>query len=113
MEEQGREFATPGIEKRQHRRAKLITHVRCEAMNREGLLVTRDVSIGGMFINTQTPLPLESAVRLAFSLGSGIPPILCNGKVVYSMQGLGMGIEFADLNEESRQSLEEFVDEAK
>ncbi len=106
------EFVTPGIEKRQHRRVRLITQVKCEAMNREELLVTRDVSVGGLFLNTKTPLPLESLVALAFSLATGVPPVSCQGKVVYSMPGMGMGVEFAGLSEENRQSLEKFVDEA-
>ena len=109
---QGREFITPEIDKRQHRRAKLVTQVKCEAMNRDDLLLTRDVSIGGLFINTKTPLPLDSTVGLSFSLAPGHPAIACKGKVVFSRQDLGMGIEFSDLNPENRQSLEKFVDEA-
>jgi hypothetical protein len=112
MEGQGREFITPEIDKRQHRRANLVTQVKCEAMNRDDLLLTRDVSIGGLFINTKTPLPLDSMVGISFSLATGHPAIACKGKVVFSRQGLGMGIEFSDLNVESRQSLEKFVDEA-
>ncbi|HEV2233582.1 MAG TPA: PilZ domain-containing protein [Terriglobia bacterium] len=108
---QGREFITPEIDKRQHRRAKLVTHVKCESMNRDELLVTRDISIGGLFINTKTPLPLDSQVGLSFSLAAGHPAITCKGKVVFSRQDMGMGIEFSDLNTESRQSLEKFVDE--
>jgi len=108
---QGREFITPEIDKRQHRRAKLVTQVKCEAMNRDELLVTRDVSIGGLFINTKTPLPLDSMVGLSFSLAPGHPAIACKGKVVFSRKDLGMGIEFSDLNAENRQSLEKFVDE--
>lgn len=112
MAEEGREYITPGIDKRRQRRAKLITEVKCEAMSRDELLVTRDVSPGGLFVTTKTPLPLESAVRVAFSLAAGSPAISCSGRVVYSMQGLGMGIEFVDLNEEGRLALQKFVDEA-
>ena len=112
MEGKGREFITPEIDKRQHRRANLVTQVKCEAMNRDDLLLTRDVSIGGLFINTKTPLPLDSTVGVSFSLASGQPAIACKGKVVFSRQDLGMGIEFFDLNVESRQSLVKFVDEA-
>ena len=112
MEGQGREFITPEIDKRIHRRARLVTQVKCEAMDRDDLLVTRDVSIGGLFIDTKTPLPLDSIVGLSFSLATGHPAIACKGKVVFSRQGLGMGIEFSDLSVESRQSLQKFVDQA-
>lgn len=112
MAEEDREFITPGIDKRRQRRVRLITEVKCEAMSRDEFLVTRDVSAGGLFVNTKSPLPLDSLVRIAFSLAAGSPAISCNGLVVYSMQGLGMGIQFADLSEESRTALEKFVDEA-
>jgi hypothetical protein len=112
MEEQGRELITPEIEKRQHRRARLITEVKCEAMDRDEVLVTRDVSVGGIFVTTKKPFPLNSKVALDFSLGPGQPSISCRGKVVYSMQDLGMGIEFSELNEETHLSIEKFVDEA-
>ncbi len=111
MEEQGRELVTPQIEKRLHRRAKLVTHVQCDTLGRNDLLVTRDVSTGGMFVSTNTPLPIESLVGLSFNLGMGKPVISCKGKVVFSKQGMGMGIEFVGLSDESRQSLEKFVDE--
>jgi hypothetical protein len=111
MEEQGREFVTPEIDKRQQRRAKLITQVTCDALSRDEVLVTRDISAGGLFITTKNPLPLDSVVRLTFSLGAGHPNTLCAGRVVYSQKGMGMGIQFADLSETDRESLEKFVDE--
>ncbi|HLY59355.1 MAG TPA: PilZ domain-containing protein [Terriglobia bacterium] len=112
MAEEGRELITPDIDKRRQRRARLITEVKCEAMHRDELLVTRDVSVGGLFLTTKTPLPLDSSVFVAFSLAVGTPAISCNARVVYSMQGLGMGIQFTDLNEGARASLQKFVDEA-
>jgi hypothetical protein len=110
MEEQG--FVTPQIDKRVHRRAKLVTQVKCDALGRNEVLVTRDVSVGGLFISTKTPLPLESVAGIFFSVGYSSHSISCKGKVVYSMPGMGMGIEFMDLKDESRQMLQKFVDEA-
>jgi len=112
MADEGREFITPDIDKRRQRRAKLITEVKCEALSRDEFLVTRDVSAGGLFVSTNNPLPLESEVRVAFSLAPGSPSISCLGKVVYSMQGMGMGIQFTEIAEESYVALEKFVDEA-
>ena len=112
MADQGREFITPQIDKRRQRRVKLITEVKCEALNRDEMLVTRDVSAGGLFVRAKNPLPLQSEVRVAFSLAAGSPAIACGGRVVYSMPGMGMGIEFGDLSDESRAALEKFVDEA-
>ena len=112
MDEDTREFVTPDIEKRQHRRAKLITQVRCQALGREAVLLTRDVSVGGMFVNTQEPFPADSVVSLAYRLDPIAPLFTCQGKVAYAIQGLGMGVMFTDLSEEVRQALQKFVDEA-
>ena len=112
MEDEGREFVTPEIDKRQQRRAKLVAQVNCDALSRNEVLVTRDISPGGLFISTKTPLPLDSIVRLTFSLGIGHPNTLCSGKVVYSQQGQGMGIQFEELSVDDRRALEKFVDEA-
>jgi hypothetical protein len=112
MQEEGREYITPEIEKRQHRRAKLVTQVQCEALGREGIMVTRDVSVGGMFVSTKNPFPRDCEVALSFRLRAADSPLSCKGKIVYAIRGMGMGIEFAGLSEEARQALQKFVDEA-
>ena len=112
MESEGREYITPEIERRQYRRVNLVTQIRCEALSREELLVTRDVGVGGLFINSKKVLPLGSEVSLSFRLQPNDPLISCRGKVVCSKGDLGMGIQFLDLGEESRQLLQKFVDES-
>lgn len=112
MEPEGREYITPEIDKRQHRRAKLVTQVRCDALGREDLMLTRDVSIGGMFVRAKNPYPADSEVAVSFLLRAGDPPISSRGKVVYSIQGMGMGIMFVDLSQDVREALQKFVDEA-
>lgn len=112
MAEEGREYLRPEIERRQYRRVKLVTQVKCEPLSRDDLLLTRDVSAGGLFIRTKSPLPVNSEVTLSFRLGPQAPAINCQGKVVNSLPNLGMGIQFLDLNEESRLALQNFVDES-
>jgi uncharacterized protein (TIGR02266 family) len=112
VEEDTREFAQPDIDKRQHRRAKLITQVRCEALGREAVLLTRDVSVGGMFVNAQDPFPMDAVVSLAFRLDPLSRLFTCRGTVAYAIPGLGMGVKFDDLSDEVRQALQKFVDEA-
>jgi len=107
-----REFITPQMEKRRHRRVKLAAQVKCEAIGRDEILLTRDVSAGGMFVTAQSPLPVGSTVGLTFNLGNGSTAISCTGKVVYSQQGMGMGIEFMGLSEDCTAALQKFVDES-
>jgi c-di-GMP-binding flagellar brake protein YcgR len=100
------------VERRQYRRAKLVTQVHCDALERNEIMVTRDVSVGGMFINGRFPIPIDSELSLTFRLYPAEPAITCRGKMMFSRVGLGMGIQFLDLNEEARQNLQRFVDEA-
>jgi PilZ domain-containing protein len=110
--EEERQFVTPEIDKRQHRRAKLVTQIRCEALGREEVHVTRDVSVGGLFVSSKEPFPQNSEVSVFFHLRPSEPAISCHGKVVYSLKGLGMGVQFTDLNDADRASLQKFVDES-
>ncbi len=111
-EEETLQLTRPGIEKREHRRARLVTQVRCEALGREAMLLTRDVSVGGVFISAKEPFPMGSDITLALQLATGGASIKTSGKVVYSLKGLGMGIQFSDLEEENRATLQKFVDES-
>lgn len=100
------------VEKRKYRRAKLITQVKCESLGREAVVVTRDVSVGGMFLNDPNPFPSKSAVSLAFRLDPTAPLFTCRGEVVYSIKGVGMGVMFTEVPNDVRQALEKFVDAA-
>ena len=110
MGEEGHEYVKPGIEKRQHRRFRLVTQLTCAALDREELLLSRDVSVGGMFVTSKDPFPQDSEVAIAFRLRPKDSLISCHGKVMYAIVGVGMGVMFTDLDEESRQSLQKFVD---
>jgi len=100
------------VERRQYRRVKLVTKVHCDALERNEILVTRDVSPGGMFINTPFPIPVDSELSLTFRLNPIDRAITCRGKVKFSRMGLGMGIQFLDLGQEAQHELQKFVDEA-
>jgi len=103
---------TPEIDKRQYRRVKLITELQCEAVGREEVAVSRDISVGGMFVTAKNPFPQNSEIALSFRLRSGDPLISCRGKIMHSIKGRGMGVMFLDLSEEVRETLQKFVDEA-
>jgi len=100
------------IDKRKFRRARLITQVKCEASGREAVAVSRDISAGGMFLNDPEPFPKNSVVSLAFRLNPTDPVMSCQGEVVYSIKGVGMGVMFTQISPEVRQALESFVNES-
>ncbi|MFZ0963619.1 MAG: PilZ domain-containing protein [Terriglobia bacterium] len=110
MEAEGPQLAEAWVERRQYRRVRLVTQVHCHALERHEMLVTRDVSVGGMFINVQNPLPVDSDLSLTFRLDPAQPAITCRAKVAFSRNGLGMGVQFLDLSFDLRQMIQAFVD---
>jgi type IV pilus assembly protein PilZ len=76
-----------------------------------------NISRGGMFINTRSPLALGSVVRLIVSLPDAAFPFDLTGRVIRvqpndpdSDQVPGMGLEFIDVDESKRTRLERFVE---
>jgi len=96
---------------RQCRRVNLVTQVDCETLERNEIMVTGNVSVGGMFINANFPLPIDSEMSLTFRPYPTEPAITCRAKARFSRTGVGMGVQFLDLSTEARQMLQRFVDE--
>ena len=78
----------------------------------------RNISGGGIFINTQEPLPLGHTLQIRFSLPGISRPLVVRGLVVWtnphpsrSSYPSGMGIKFLDLDAETEQLFAGFVKE--
>ncbi len=72
-----------------------------------------NLSAGGMFVRTRRPQPLGSMVYLQFRLRDGVKLIEGLGKVVH-VNGAedavpGMGVEFVNLDEESRTLIDSII----
>jgi uncharacterized protein (TIGR02266 family) len=67
----------------------------------------RDLSLGGVFITTRTPLSQGSAIKLLFSLPEGEMRI--EGTVRYSNKASGMGVEFTQMGTADRARLRELI----
>ena len=111
MEPEDHHLIKAEVERRQYRRVRLVIQVQCEAQGRNEIMVTRDVSMGGMFIHDRFPLSLESELSLTFRLDPAEPPLTCRARVTFSRLGLGMGIQFLDLSAEAQQTIQKFVDD--
>jgi len=76
-----------------------------------------NLSKGGVFIETKTPLPVQSEIRLTFILPEFNVKIEAKGKVVWtydvkkgtSKVVSGMGIKFTDLSPENKAKIEEYL----
>jgi PilZ domain len=93
-------------DRRNFPRVRLATQVECEAAMI--LTFSRDVSVGGMFVETNTPLPTGSILTLRFNLNNQAS-VVAKGVVTYQVRKFGMGVHFLDLSPEDRKIIEEYV----
>ncbi|MGH9745561.1 MAG: PilZ domain-containing protein [Candidatus Acidiferrales bacterium] len=68
---------------------------------------TTDLGPGGCFVDTTNPFPVGS--KLHVKLHKGKTSFETSGMVVYSQNGLGMGIAFSDLADDRRAALETWL----
>src|ERR1051326_5587389 len=69
---------------------------------------TSDLSIKGAYIETVTPLPVDSLINLIFTLPDGMV-IESQGIVMHSHPRQGMGIRFTSLSSEQRNYIRQFI----
>ena len=67
----------------------------------------RDLSIGGVFISTHTPVPGGTAIELLFALPEGETRI--HGVVRYADPNKGIGVEFTRMGAGDRARLQELL----
>lgn len=108
----------PAEEKREHPRVSLELQVQCRVESFHQFMdeYSNDISLGGMFLKSRDPKPVGSLLHLKFSTGDGRKLIEGLGRVVRvrppGSGGIpGMGIQFVNLDPESRRFIEEVVEE--
>jgi hypothetical protein len=113
--------SSPG-EKRQHLRFDKVFPVRVESILFGDIsCVARNVSAGGIFIETAEPLPLGARVRVCFLNPEETAEIVAIGEVKnhyfmnFSQNGtsrsvIGMAVRFTSFEEESQGILRECLD---
>jgi hypothetical protein len=87
-------------ERRRYDRARLIVDVFFDGQDSTGVASTKDISLGGLYMNTKADVPegRQLLVRIPF----GKLEIVCTAEVVYKNPGLGLGVRFLDLSDDSR-----------
>jgi uncharacterized protein (TIGR02266 family) len=104
----------PGRERRQHEREDLKIPVDYSAVDAFFSEFTSNINEGGMFIETESPAPLDSEVQLQFRLPNLDRPVKVSGRVAWVSDGkgeapAGMGIEFQELAPEVRRTINDLV----
>ena len=118
MNEQAtRAQTSQGSERRRTPRVALDLLIQYRFESYEAFLGDRslDISAGGIFICTEAPREEGTLVYLQFRLKEGAPLVEGLGRVVrVNPPGVpgrvaGMGVEFVNLDDESRQTIEDIV----
>jgi c-di-GMP-binding flagellar brake protein YcgR len=88
-------------------RAPLATQIECERCM--SLAFSRDVSMGGMFIETNEPLPVGSSVTVRFNLNYKDKVVTAGAQVAYHVDKMGMGVMFTEIEPHDRDAIREYV----
>jgi hypothetical protein len=88
-------------------RAPLATQVECEGSTI--LAFSRDVSIGGMFVELTTPPPVGQQVNVRFHLDDSDKVVKAVGHVAYHVEKMGMAIRFEEMAPQDLLAIEDYV----
>ena len=114
MQERETELVQTTVERRLSPRAPVTVRVDYSTVDSIFSEFTRNINEGGLFIESETPLPLEDKVQLHFRLPGVDDPFKVDGRVAWIKESgadgpAGMGIEFENLDEGARLRIDEIV----
>ena len=107
MTDEDRSDEVSPADRREHDRSRLIVDVHFDGAESTGVASTKDISPGGLYLTTQTRIPVGAMLALRIPLGSD--HIIVRGEVVYSNPGEGVGVKFQDLSDQARAVIERSV----
>jgi hypothetical protein len=92
-------------ERRRYDRSRLIVDVFFDGNDATGVASTKDISVGGFYMNTQASFPEGASLLVRIPLTEG-KQVVANAEVVYNNPGRGVGLRFQNLSEENRSLIE-------
>ena len=95
---------TGGDERRRHDRSRLIVDVFFNGADSTGVASTKDISVGGLYMNTREEMPEGAPLTLRLPFPEG--DVVVNAEVVYSNPGRGVGVRFQGLPDKDRALIE-------
>ena len=103
-----------GTERRRSDRVDLVVRVDYKTVDELFSEFARNINEGGVFVETDTPPEIGSSVALQFKIPGSQDPIQVMGRVVRIAPGdvhepPGVGIEFEDLDDQSRNLINDLV----
>ena len=94
-------------EKRKDSRAPFVAQVHYQGGTFLGL--SKNISAGGMFIETKESLPVGAKLEMRFHLDDGEPIVVAMGEVMYQVSKLGLGARFVDLPPGDEKRIEAYI----
>jgi c-di-GMP-binding flagellar brake protein YcgR len=98
-------------DRRLHGRAPLATQVVCEECM--ALAFSREISPGGMFIETTAAFPEGTLLTVRFNLVNPDRAITAVAQVVYHIEKMGLGVLFKEIDPDDREAIEAYVGSAE
>jgi c-di-GMP-binding flagellar brake protein YcgR len=95
-------------DRRLNPRAPLATQVQCDQCM--SLAFSRDISLGGMFIETDDLLPVGSALTVRFNIDKREKVVTASAKVTYRIEKMGMGVVFTEIGEEDCDAIRRYLE---
>ena len=95
-------------ERRAHDRSRLILDVFFDGQDVTGVASTKDISPGGLYMNTQANIPEGAYLLVRIPFRNDVT-VICNAEVVYSQPGRGVGLRLHEVSDEVRATLEREV----
>jgi len=105
------------LERRRFERAPITAQVEYELTNSSsGPSRVRknmaNISVGGLFISTEEPIKAGTRMVVRFELPNK-HRVIAVSRVCYTKKGLGLGVEFLNLDDEDREEIETFISALK
>ena len=91
-------------ERRHYDRSRLLVDVSFDGGDATGVASTKDISLGGLYMNTQTEIPVGKTLALRIPLGG--QHVVIKADVIYSNPGHGVGVRFHRLPDDAREIME-------
>lgn len=98
-----------GADRRTAKRVSLVTQIRTTVGGETLVGYSKDISTGGVFVETEDPPAKGTEVTVRFRLSEDTPIQEVRAAVAYRMSGEGMGLRFLNPPLELLRTIEAFV----
>lgn len=101
-----------GADKRRTKRKQFTKRVLATLHGQAQAVVSRDISAGGMRLDSDPDISEGDELKLALYGAKGSPPLVLRGVIVHSDPKTGLGLEFVDVSPKMKHRLETLVNES-